>query len=370
MKKRSVLFFLCCIMLLTNFNGCKKDTGESEIVIETETQQPVATEIVEVVDPHEGEVKSLFTGEWISEEIACKRPIAMMIENTSAACPQYGISKADVIYECPVEGGITRLLAIFQDYGGMEKIGNVRSCRPYYVYFANEFDAIYMHAGASTEGEELLDSNVIDYVNGTSGVGGPYYYRDKGKKAPHNLYTSSAKIEEAIASFGFDAQIDSAYTGHYIFAKDDMPVNLTDGIPAEALTLYYPDADPWFLYNAADGLYYRYEFNKEQIDGMNNQQIAVKNIILQECSSSFYSTESNKLKIDCTSGGSGKYFTNGKCIDITWTRDANTKITHYYDMNGNEITLNQGKTWVAIIQSKSASKNRIYSTIEEFEANR
>ncbi len=365
MKKRIVALLICVTTATLSLSACKKDNKETTSDTATEVLETTEIEI-DVVDPHEGEVKSLFTGEWIDEEISKKRPIAMMVENTSATLPQYGITRADVIYECPVEGGITRYLAIFQDYSGMDKIGNVRSCRPYYVYFANEFDAIYLHAGASPQGSELLNSGVIDHVDGTSGSGGSYYYRDKSRKSPHNLYTSSEKIEQMIADKGFDAQLDSTYSGHYLFAQDDTPVDLTDGVPAEVVSLYYMDADPWFEYNDVDGLYYRYEFGKAQMDGMNNQQLAVKNIILQECSSSIYDSEAGTLNIDCTSGGKGKYLTNGKCIDITWTRDANTKITHYYDVNGNEIVLNQGKTWVAVIQSKYANSNHIYATKEEF----
>ena len=85
-------------------------------------------------------LRSPFTGVWIDEEIARKRPIAVMTENTRETLPQYGLSSADVIYECPVEGGISRLMCIYQDYEDLDKIGNIRSCRIYYPYFAHEFD--------------------------------------------------------------------------------------------------------------------------------------------------------------------------------------------------------------------------------------
>ena len=170
MKKRTVTLCMVLFVAALGLSGCKKK----------ETKQPVEkiqaqTELTEEAEPvtktHEGEAKSLLTGEWIDETLAAKRPVALMIENTEAALPQYNIGKADLIYECPVEGGITRLMGLYQDYSGMERMGNVRSCRLYYVYFAKEFDAIYVHAGESKYAVDLLDSDFIDNIDGIKAVG-------------------------------------------------------------------------------------------------------------------------------------------------------------------------------------------------------
>jgi hypothetical protein len=91
----------------------------------------------------------------------------------------------------------------------------------------------------------------------------------------------------------------------------------------------------------------------------------VKNIIIEECGITYYDENKGYLNIDITSGGKGKYITNGKCIDITWEKKSDTTPTHYYDMNGEEITLNQGKTWVAITQNTYSDRNKIYATIDE-----
>ena len=80
--------------------------------------------------------------------------------------------------------------------------------------------------------------------------------------------------------------------------------------------------------------------------------------------------EAGTLNLDCYSGGNGKYLTNGKCIDIVWRRDSRNSAVRYYDLSGNEITLNQGKTWIEVIQSQNAGENNIYGTIEEFESGR
>ena len=148
MKKHIVYFgtLICLILALT---GCKKKEEIMQVPTETQTQSVVEPETETQIETHEGELRSFYTGEWIDEKLAYNRPVAVMTENTHVTLPQYGLSNADVIYECPVEGGITRLMAIYQDFVKLEKVGNVRSCRLYYVYFAKEFQAVYFHAGES-----------------------------------------------------------------------------------------------------------------------------------------------------------------------------------------------------------------------------
>ena len=128
---------------------------------------------------------------------------------------------------------------------------------------------------------------------------------------------------------------------------------------AKKVSLYYVDAKPWFVYNETDGLYYRYEFGDKQIDGSTGEQLAVKNIILQNCKSSLKDSKNGTLDIDYLSGGSGMYITNGKAVPITWKRASANDITHYYTQDGQEIILNPGKTWVEIVENSRASQNKI-----------
>ena len=362
MKKRWISTGLLCVMAVLATTGCKKKeetlpvpTQTQETVMETETQAPQG----ELVDTHEGEVHSFYTGEWIDEALAWNRPVAVMTENTRVTLPQYGVSNADIIYECPVEGGITRMMAIYQNYESLEKIGNVRSCRLYYVYFAKEFEAAYFHAGESKYALDVLNSSYIENVDGITGKGGAYYYRDNSRKAPHNLYTTGEKIASAMKTYGYDTKLPEDYTPHYQFATEESPNELSDGVDAKKVSLYYVDAKPWFVYNEKDGLYYRYEFGAKQVDGANGKQLAVRNILLQNCNSSLKDSKTVTLDIDYLSGGTGKLFTNGKAIEITWKRASANDITHYYDESGQEIVLNPGKTWVEIVENSRASQNVI-----------
>lgn len=356
---------LICIIVFSIFGLQDRRNKKSEpvrvneptVVSESVTEVSEPTEIA--TETHEGMSKSLLTGEWIDQELAVLRPVAIMTENTKSAIPQYGLEQADIIYECPVEGGITRLMAIYQDYSGMDKIGNVRSCRNYYVYFAKEFDAVYMHCGESHFAKTLLNSGFIDNVDGITGKAESYYYRDNSKKAPHNLYTSSTRIANAISGYGFRNTVDSDYEGHYQFAADGTKAALTNSIDAYKINMYYTNNKPWFEYNEADGLYYRFQFGAKQVDGNTGNQLAVTNIIIQNCDWYLWEESTGYLYVDYMSGGTGKYITNGKCIDITWKRDSESGPTRYYDGNGKEIVLNQGKTWVEIVQDTYAKQNTV-----------
>ena len=156
MKRLQVLFLVA--LSATLLFGCGKekevvepvveqvieDIDKPEVEEEPEEEEPEA--IDEDLPPEEGMVRSRITNEWVKEEVNNTRPITVMIPNTKTAS-QYGLSEADVLYECNVEGSITRLMGVFQDWSNFDRLGNVRSCRDYYVYWSFEWDAFYVHFG-------------------------------------------------------------------------------------------------------------------------------------------------------------------------------------------------------------------------------
>ena len=148
--KRKFAVLAAVLTATALLGGCKQKAQETETqtqVIETETQTETETAETGTFDQGEvlpeGKVRSYLTGKIVDEEIGRTRPYAIMLNNIYGAVPQAGIERADVVYEAPVEGAITRLMGIFEDYDGLEKIGSVRSCREYYVHFAKEFDALW-----------------------------------------------------------------------------------------------------------------------------------------------------------------------------------------------------------------------------------
>lgn len=305
-----------------------------------------------------GKVHSYLTGKLTDESIAHTRPMAVMINNIIDAMPQAGISRADVIYEAPVEGEITRLLAIFEDYADLEKIGPVRSCRDYFIDFAMEFDAFYTHYGQAVYAYDLLNSDMVNNISGLQyqdQVGEIYgyagediFFRTDDRPAPHNAYTSYSGLQTAIDRKGYSREFDDSYTGHFLFAGDNERLTYAGG-KAEYIRPSLYSNNPYFEYDASTGLYKRFQYGGPQIDQLTGEQLGFTNVIIQYCQIVPYD-DHGYLNINTNSGGEALIFTDGTYRTATWVKDTDWGPARYYSDEGAEIALNQGKTWVCIVQ--------------------
>lgn len=358
MKKHVAMFFVVLSACALVFTGCKKEDTSSETKTEKTTEKKeTKKKTADSVNP--------LTGEEMDSEQAKKRPVAIMISNIEQALPQYGTGAADVIYECPVEGGLTRMMAIYQDYSDLERIGSVRSCRLYFPEFANEFNAIYVHYGQAAYAEPFLESGEVDNLNGLDAVGSKVFYRSSDRKAPHNANTSTEGISAGIEQMGYATELEDGFGTPFVFAEEEDGVALKDGEDAVVVAPGYVVNKPWFVYDKKSGEYKRFEYGEEQKDASTDQQLSVKNILIQCCSWQ-YEVDNKYLNINTSSGGDGYYITNGKAIPVTWKKEGSR--THYYDAEGNEITMNQGKTWVCVVQDSYADKIAFYSSEEDYTA--
>ena len=368
MKRASILVILALSVSLLLF-GCGKKKEEKEDIIEAETMTETVEETSseeatsEVVDdevpPEAGMVRSKLTNEWVTADVGELRPISVMIPDDKSTLPQYNISNADILYECLVEGEITRLMGIFGDWTSLERVGNIRSCRDYFVYWAFEWDAIYCHAGGPFYIDEVIgrkDTNNINALTAPSGV----FYRTTDRSAPQNLYLDGADIMKEANRLGYELTPRDNYSDevHYQFASKSKPNTLeeygSDAVIAAKVDLKdaYPVTQTWFEYNADDGLYYRFQkpSGGAHMDAATDTQLAFKNLLVQF---TYYEVRDAKgyLAFQCNdTGRDGWYFTNGKGIHVNWKKTSDYGATRYYDDNGNEITLNTGKTMVCIVE--------------------
>lgn len=334
----------------------------------------------------DGMVRSFLTGKLVPESVGRVRPVSVMLNNIYDALPQSGIGNADIVYEAPVEGGITRLMGIFEDYQDVERIGSVRSSREYYVYFAREFDSFYLHFGQAWYALELLwrddTLNLSGLEDAGKGEGDLVYYRGDDFPAPHNVFTNYDMIQQGIDFRGYERSYDSDYiaqNGHYQFAADDAPVLLENGQDAAVVDTGYDYNNAYFVYDEQTGKYTRYQFGDTQIDKSTGEALTYDNILIQYCSWKPQVDSDTYLDIDVLSGGSGKYITRGKAIDVTWSKEGataddlfaegNFNPTRYYDADGNEITLNQGKTWVCIVLDTSSDSVQFHPDLASFTGN-
>ncbi len=325
----------------------------------------------------DGKMQSRLTGEWKDASVAKRRSMAVMMPNnrragyksTSPLLHQYGISYASVIYEAPVEGRISRLMAYFEDYDGLQTVGPVRSSRDYYVYEALSFDAIYVNWGLARPWvEELINSDRVDNIS--AAVDGIYNGYDAAFKRDKNIipdaiteftgYVDVAGYSKGVSARGYAAEYDAGQENFFEFADDGYLATYDDC--ADATKVYpggtqtnsggYGSHTPCFAYNESDRLYYRTQWGSAHIDGMNNEQLTVTNVIFKVCDGFERLPDDpnyDYLGFETIGNGTAYVFTNGKVIEATWSRAGENSPTKYYDKSGNEIVLNQGKTWICCI---------------------
>ena len=320
---------------------------ETELIVETETESETETETAAAGEIPEGMMRSYLTGELVPEETGQKRPFAIMINNIQASLPQSGIKYADIIYEAQVEGGITRLMAVYGDPTGVKKIGSIRSARHYYIDFARDNDAIYCHFGQSKYAEARIASESIKTISGLSSYGTEVYYRSTDRNAPHNVYTTDEMLEKGVEITGNERNHPDTYEGHLKFSPVDYAPE--GGTDANKVSIPF-DSQPYFEYNTADGLYYRYQYGEKHIDRETDEQLAFKNIIIQSVFEKSISDEDHQ-DLTLTGEGLGYFITHGKAIEIKWKRDSDKDVTRYYDKDGNEIELNIGKTFFEYVST-------------------
>jgi hypothetical protein len=348
MKKYAiyVLLFITVIVLI----GCKKKSGEGDTDNLDTLPTAAPTKAVEVtptpvVENHDGEMKSYLSGQWVAKEIGTKRPWAIQFNNFKAVSNQSGISQADIVYECIVEGGITRLLGIGENYTG-DRFGSVRSSRHYFVSIADEYDAIYVHYGKTKYATSKMNELGIDHMDGTT-IGATVFYRDDSIKAPNNAFTSVEGIQAGIKKMGFETEYKEGYKPHYTFYEKD--TDLTGGVNAKKLTLEFSGyTSPYFTYNSTDKVYQRFQFGKEHIDSVTGKQLTFKNIIIQFVKEWNIDKNGYQTMDIENASGTGYYITNGKAVPITWKKKESDRWMRYYDEKGNELTINPGKTYITL----------------------
>ena len=355
MKKTKYAIALAALGVLSlGVMGCGKKETSTEATTETTTTEATTAATTEATTEvqHEGVYNDL-TGEWVTDRTEeYGRPIAVMLNNISDAMPQCDIGKADIVYEMKVEGGITRLLGIFNDYSNLEKLGSIRSCRPYYVTVAMEYDAIYMHYGQSPQGEEKLSSSGINNLSGLSSEGGVTYYRASDRVSPHNVFTDTEKIKAGIEQKGYETKHSDSFKS--VFSFNEEITAPAGGEKAEKITTPISNyTTPWFEYHADDGLYYRFQYGGEQTDGNTGDQLKYENVLIQFA---HYTSidDHDRQQLDLIGEGTGLYASNGVIVPVTWKKSSENAITKYYTEDGNELKLNPGKTWVTVFEKDKA----------------
>lgn len=342
------LLSLLAVYLYLVMGRVSKEEKDSHPQQQTQLSDKIAVP-TPTINPHEGMVRSQITGKWVKKNVAKKRCYAVMINNIEYAFKrQMGTSKADIIYEALAEGGITRMLALYEDVHNVKKIGSVRSARHYYVQFATEWNAIYCHFGHTKYAVSKMEELGTNNLSGLSAIGGVVYSRDLSIAAPHNVFTNGKKLKKGAKKLGYSLQRDeSAMAKHFTFYETDTA--LTNGKKATKITIPFSNYSTCQMkYDADKKIYKKYEYGQKHMDTYYKKQLSFKNVIIQfvkerNIDHNGYQTMSlNDAK------GSGFYYTDGKRVAITWSRNERTNTMEYYDETGNLLTVNPGKTYIAV----------------------
>lgn len=299
------------------------------------------------------------TGLPCADDYSRLRPIAVMINNIKQAIPQYGISEADILYECTVEGGITRLMAVFPDYTALPLLGSVRSSRDYYIDLAEAHDALYAHCGGSPDAYTAISQRKIQNIDGVNGskAASDAYWKDPDRVRSmgyeHASMTNGEKMAQAINALGYRTELADGFSQPLKFTSADTPRDGEKVLSLNAEFSFY--AQSFFSYDPARTCYIKGQYGKEHIDAGTGYPLSFKNIlILSATYRNIAGDEKNRLDLNFTGTGKGYYITNGEKIDIVYKKpDRETPYTLYEADGETPLLLNPGKTYIGITNGLS-----------------
>lgn len=297
-------------------------------------------------------IASPLTGLQVAPDLA-KRPVTgIMIENSHDARPQSGLQDAGVVYEAIAEAGITRFLALFQD-AQPQYIGPVRSLRPYYINYAAPFQASIVHVGGSPEALAKVTSggyrNLDEFANGGA------FWRTSTHYAPHNVYTSFAKLDALNQQKGFTTSLYTSWP-----RKADKKLAVPTARTMD-FTISSADFYVHYEYDVASNSYLRSEGGSPHMDlvsaddktGVRLRPKVVIAIVVPQSQGALDASGAYYTDYDDTGSGSAYVFEDGGVSVGAWTKTSETDQIEFTDSAGTPIKLDAGQTWITLVGDTS-----------------
>jgi hypothetical protein len=285
-----------------------------------------------------------------------QRPIACMIDNHKDAWPQFSINSAFTVYEIIVEGGETRLMALFQNKD--LNVGPMRSSRHYFLDYALENDAVYVHWGWSPMAQSDIKNLGVNNINGLN-YEGTYFYIDRSLPVAleHTGFTDTERIQNGMNKLGYRNTTGKDLLLHYSLDEIDMS-KFTGAVVATDVTINYSNAvTTSYKYDENDKVYYRSVNGVPHKDYVTGKQYSAKNIIVYQVSNhTLPGDDKGRQDIDNLGSGEGYFISNGYSVPILWSKSSRTAQTKYTYLDGTEITVNDGNTYIQI-QPKGRALN-------------
>ena len=299
-------------------------------------------------------VPAPLTGRLVPEDVAARRPIAVMIDDLGPARPQSGFNAASVVWQAPAEGGIPRYMLIFQDQVP-GSVGPVRSARYYYIAWAAEWHAVYAHVGGSPQAMATLAAQgqgQLVYNADEFRWGGIFFHRIKERAAPHNAYTDGDLLRKMATRIGAK---DESLPAAWQFA----PAAPLQTRPYSGLIrVVYPANTITYRYDRLTNTYPRSVTGETaQTDAATGERVAPSNVVVMLVSfAPLNDGHPTKHRLEAKVVGSGKAWIspNGRTIVGTWQKASLTAPTQFFDAAGNPVTLTVGQTFIQVMPLGSA----------------
>jgi len=348
---RKRILALAFVSLLLFFAAC----GGAEVE-EEPTQTPEATSTpgpIEPSDPPEPSelegYRNPLTGEPTVADISGMRPWAVVYNNIRVALPQNGIGQADMIYEMPVEGGITRIVALFQNIEGVGEFGPVRSARHYFTDIVLAHDAIFVNAGGSQQAYDAIRIRGVDNIDGVAGSGREFYRdQERSRRAglEHSMMTTDELLLAHIDSYGYRREHNSGFQTGLAFREDGTP---GDGQSAYTVSVRFSNVKTGvFDFDAATGLYRVSQYGEPHIDGVTEEQLTVANVLVL-LANFWVIDDVGRLDVDFDRGGEGYFISGGQAVPIRWSKGGHDAPFIYTLADGSPIELGVGRSYVNIV---------------------
>ncbi len=286
----------------------------------------------------------------ISENKLNARPVAVMVNNISIAQGvQAGLANADIVYETEVEGGITRLMAVYKDIEAAGQIGTVRSARYAYVDLSMGHNAVYVHSGSDPIycRPHLSDIDDLDIGDGKYGK-----RQNTGLASEHTLFTDGATLLGGVKKNFKDTEDKNSKTW-VSFADESETVTLSGGAATNISVPFSSSYVTKFVYNTETGKYDRMVKGAVQKDYKTGEEVSVENVFVLLTSISDY--PDGKHREIALDGGDGYYFANGTYTFIKWQKGAANNAISFTDTEGNELKVSAGNSWVCIADKQKSN---------------
>ncbi|MGC4017976.1 MAG: DUF3048 domain-containing protein [Muricomes sp.] len=353
--KKSAVILLAFVMLFS-MAGCKKKEEAVETTKTEKKQQQVKETKKEEPAEKIPANQNLLTGlADLTDGAIGKRPVAVMVNNIQAALPQYGIAKADIIYEIPVEGDATRFMAIYADYTAVPQICAIRSCRYYFPAFSQGYDAFYVNWGIDDSISDYLQALNLDQYDGMNNAGG-LFGRDQnrlnaGYSLEHTGYFDGTRFASVVQAEGRRTDLAAGHKDP-VFNFNGMNEQIkAKGADCNTVNINFGAATAALTYDASTKTYLKQINGAPQMDNNTNTQLAFTNVFVLETEISVRDEIGHKnVDWDGSLSSVGYYVSNGGVQKIHWNKEENNESSYlrFYDESGNEIKVNRGKSYIAV----------------------